>query len=114
MILPDDLKDDLPMTIANGVRTTTLKVWDILKASYDGRLDRVKELTSKFPELAYAQYNYTPPIHLAVREGHTDIVEYLLFECGAHDPGYKTYPFRDSLDTLAEAYAASRIRRAAV
>jgi hypothetical protein len=35
MILPDDLKDDLPMTIASGVRTVTLKVWGVLKASYE-------------------------------------------------------------------------------
>jgi hypothetical protein len=101
MILPDDLKDDLPMTIANGVRTTTLKVWGILKASYDGHLEAVKEFVSECPEMAYAQYNYTPPIHLAVRERHAELVEYLLFACGAHDPYYRTYPFLDSLDTLA-------------
>ena len=102
MILPPDLKDDLPMTIANGVRTTSLKVWAILKASADGDLAKVKELIGECPELAYAQYNYTPPIHLAVREGHTDVAEYLLFECGAHDPWYRTYPCLDSLDTMAD------------
>src|SRR5262249_17877821 len=59
-------------------------------------------MVEECPEMAYAQYNYTPPIHLAVREGHVELVEYLLFECGAHDPDYKTYPFLDSLDTFAE------------
>jgi hypothetical protein len=102
MIQPDELKFDLPMTLANDVVTTTMKVWEILVASGDGRMDEVKQMVGECPELAYAQYNYTPPIHLAVREGHEGLVEYLLFECGAHDPDYKTYPFLDSLDTLAE------------
>lgn len=89
------------MTIANSVRTTTLKVWAVLNASAEGDIAAVKDLTEACPELAYAQYNYTPPIHLAVREGHADLVEYLLFECGAHDPSYRTYPCLDSLDTIA-------------
>jgi ankyrin repeat protein len=101
MLLPDDLKDDLPMTIANGVRTTTLKVWGILKASYGGATEKVKAYINECPALSYAQYNYTPPIHFAVREGHADLVEYLLFQCGAHDPPYRTYPFLDSLETIA-------------
>lgn len=102
MILPDELKLDLPMTIAGDVVTTTMKVWEILVASRDGRLDTVRQMVEECPEMAYAQYNYTPPIHFAVREGHTALVEYLLFEWGAHDPDYKTYPFLDSLDRIAE------------
>ena len=102
MILPDDLKDDLPMTIANGVRTTTLKVWGVLEASFRGDLAAVKQYVDDCPDFAYAQYNYTPPIHFAVREGHVELVEYLLFQRGAHDPPYKTYPFLDSLDTIAK------------
>ena len=101
MIQPDELKLDLPMTIANDVVTTTTKVWEILTASRDGDLVRTRHLVSEAPELAYAQYNYTPPIHFAVREGHTTLVEFLLFECGAHDPPYRTYPFLDSLQTVA-------------
>ena len=100
MILPDDLRDDLPMSVANGVRTTTLKVWGVLKASFDGDTNLVRAFVDECPELAYAQYNYTPPIHFAVREGHDELVQYLLFECGAHDPPYKTYPFQDSLETI--------------
>jgi ankyrin repeat protein len=61
----------------------------------------VKKMVNECPELIYAQYNYTPPIHFAVREGHTELVKYLL-DNGAHDPSYKTYPFRDSLTTIAE------------
>jgi ankyrin repeat protein len=102
MILPDELKLNLPVTIANDVVTTTMKVWEILVASRDGRLEVVKQMVTECPAMAYAQYNYTPPIHLAVREGHIALVEYLLFKCGAHDPDYKTYPFLDSLDILAE------------
>jgi len=109
MILADDLKADLPMTIANGVQTSTIKVWGILKASYDGDTEAVKRFVDDCPELAYAQYNYTPPIHFAVREGHADLVEYLLFECGAHDPSYKTYPFLDSLETIATERGYGRI-----
>ena len=101
MIQPAELKLDLPMTIANGVVTTTTKVWDILVASRDGGLERVRQMVAECPELAYAQYNYTPPIHFAVREGHAPLVEFLLFECGAHDPQYRTYPFLDSLQTVA-------------
>ncbi len=41
------------------------------------------------------------PIHLAVREGHTALVEYLLNE-GALDPSYRIYPFLDSLLTIAQ------------
>ena len=89
------------MTIANDIVVTTMQVWEILVASRDGDLETVKDTVSECPEMAYAQYNYTPPIHLAVREGHSELAEYLLFECGAHDPDYKTYPFLDSLDTLA-------------
>jgi hypothetical protein len=109
MILPDELKLDLPMTIAGGVVTTTMKVWEILVASRDGRLDTVRQMVEECPEMAYAQYNYTPPIHFAVREGHTALVEYLLFECGAHDPDYKTYPFLDSLDRVAEDRGSGEI-----
>jgi uncharacterized protein len=72
----------------------------MLVASKDGDLKTVQSLAKECPELIYAQYNYTPPIHLAVREGHLDLVKYLLNN-GAHDPGYRTYPFHDGLITIA-------------
>ncbi|HYC28911.1 MAG TPA: ankyrin repeat domain-containing protein, partial [Chitinophagaceae bacterium] len=100
MLQPVEMKLDLPMKVANNVVSTTTKVWDILTASYKGDLPVVKGLVSDCPELIYAQYNYTPPIHFAVREGHVDLVKYLL-DNGAHDPEYKTYPFLDSLLTVA-------------
>jgi len=56
-------------------------------------------MTDECPQLIYAQYNYTPPVHLAVREGHVDLVKFLL-DNGAFDPGYKTYPFLEDLFTI--------------
>jgi len=101
MIQPPELKSELPVKLSNNVVTTTTKVWSILLASKNGELATVKKLVEECPELIYAQYNYTPPIHFAVREGHLDLVAYLL-DNGAHDPTYKTYPFLDSLITIAD------------
>jgi uncharacterized protein len=88
------------MKLSNNVVSTTTKVWNILVASKEGDLDAVKKMGNECHELLYAQYNYTPPIHFAVREGHVELVKYLLKQ-GAHDPKYKTYPFQDSLQTIA-------------
>src|SRR4030095_1915853 len=101
MIQPPELKSEFQVTLSNKVTSATTKVWNILFASRNGDLDTVKKLVDECPELIYAQYNYTPPIHFAVREGHTDLVRYLL-SCGAHDPNYKIYPFQDSLETIAQ------------
>jgi hypothetical protein len=38
------------MEVGNGVISTTTKVWEILLASYDGDLDKVKKLTNECPE----------------------------------------------------------------
>ncbi len=100
MIQPNDLKLDLPMKVANGVMSTTSKVWEILHASYLGDLEKVKELLDECPALIYAQYNYAPPVHFAVREGHTELVKYLL-SLGANDPNYRFYPFQEDLLTVA-------------
>lgn len=101
MIQPNELKSTLPMVLANNVISTTTKVWEILFASYKGDLATIKKLEKECPELIYAQYNYTPPIHFAVREGYIEIVHFLLKE-GAHDPAYKIYPFQESLETIAQ------------
>ena len=100
MIQPHEMKLGLQMKLANGVVSTTTRVWNTLVASKNGNLEEVKHLVNDCPELTYAQYNYTPPIHFAVREGHIDFVRYLL-DSGAHDPKYKTYPFQESLGTIA-------------
>lgn len=100
MIQPAELKLELPMSLSNGVASTTTKVWGILKASKQGNLQSVKEFVNECPELIYAQYNYTPPIHFAVREGYDELVKFLL-DKGALDPAYITYPFKDTLLTIA-------------
>lgn len=100
MLQPIELKLDLPIKLSNGLVSTTTKVWNILVASRRGDLETIKGMADEIRELLYAQYNYTPPIHFAVREGHHDLVKYLL-EQGAHDPKYKIYPFQESLQTVA-------------
>ena len=101
MLQPIELRSELPMVLSNNVVSTTTKVWDILVASKKGDLEAIKKLGDECHELLYAQYNYTPPIHFAVREGHVDLVKFLL-ENGAHDPKYRIYPFLDDLQTVAE------------
>ncbi|MDF2188039.1 ankyrin repeat domain-containing protein [Paraflavitalea sp. CAU 1676] len=99
MIKPIELSVELPMSIPGGLSTTT-KVWEVLEASHAGNLDKVKALAATEPGLLYAQYNYTPPIHFAVREGHLPLTEYLLNQ-GALDLTYRIYPFLDTLLTIA-------------
>lgn len=101
MIQPHELKLHLPVKVALGMESDTGALWELIQASFNGDLDQVKSLVNSCPGLIYAQYNYTPPIHFAVREGHVALVNYLLGE-GALDPSYKTYPFLDSLLTMAE------------
>jgi ankyrin repeat protein len=94
------MKLNLPKKLSNGVISTTSKVWEILVASKRGDIPTIKKMAAECPGLIYAQYNYTPPIHFAVREGHVELVKYLLSN-GAHDPEYRIYPFLDSLQTVA-------------
>lgn len=101
MIQPNEMKLNARMDIAKGVSSTTTKVWEILSASYYGDPNTVKRLVDECPALIYAQYNYTPPIHFAVREGHAELVKYLL-DNGALDPTYRIYPFLDNLLTIAQ------------
>src|SRR5688500_1933736 len=90
VIQPEELKLKLPITLANGVISDTISVWNILNASIAGDYDSVLNLITLCPELSFAQYNYAPPIQFAVREGHIKIVN-LLLEKGAFDPGYRSY-----------------------
>jgi ankyrin repeat protein len=72
----------------------------MLSACHAGDVAQAQELISHRPELATCQYNYTPPLHFAVREGHLKLVRALV-DRGAYDPGYKSYPFGDTLLTIA-------------
>jgi ankyrin repeat protein len=101
MIQPFEKRQTRPMELHDGVVSTTTDVWDMLAASQAGDLDRVKELAQGCPALLTCQYDYTAPLHLAVREGHLELVRYLV-EQGGVDPNYKTHPFLESLVTVAE------------
>jgi hypothetical protein len=100
MLTPIEMQRTLPMTLHGGAKSTTTEVWAMLSACHAGDVERVQELVDERPELATCQYNYTPPLHFAVREGHLALVR-LLVDRGAYDPGYKSYPFGESLLTIA-------------
>src|SRR5712675_1611277 len=101
MIRPLELKESKPIKLPSGEFSTTDDAWSMLMAARDGDLDRVKELAAVCPGLVRYEYNYTPPMHFAVREGHLEIVQFLI-EQNAFDPAYRSYPFLDSLLTIAQ------------
>jgi hypothetical protein len=77
MFQPAELKTTRPMKVHGGVSTTT-DVWAMLEAACNGDLKRVQELADNCPALLTCQYDYTAPLHLAVREGHLDVVRFLV------------------------------------
>ena len=101
MILPLEMKETHPIRLHDGGVSTTTEVWDMLRASFDGDLSRIKALLDRNPGLLTCQYDYTSPLHLAVREGHVDLVSFLV-ERGALDPSYRTHPFLEPLLTVAD------------
>jgi ankyrin repeat protein len=76
-------------------------LWSLFEASATGCLPEVRRLVERRPELVNAQYNYTPAIHFAVREGRLEVARYLIGQ-GAETVNYRSYPFQDSLLTIAE------------
>lgn len=76
-------------------------LWSLFEASASGDLSTVKRLVEARPDLVNAQYNYTPAIHFAVREGCLEVARYLIGR-GAQTVDYRSYPFQDSLLTIAE------------
>jgi ankyrin repeat protein len=76
-------------------------LWSLFEASASGDLPVVERLAEARPELVNAQYNYTPAIHFAVREGRLEVAQYLIGR-GAETVDYRSYPFQDSLLTIAE------------
>ena len=100
LIRPVELSPGRLWRLADGTDATTDDVFAMFVAARDGDIDAVNRLVARVPSLATVEYNYTPPILFAVREGHRDIVE-LLLNRGA-DPAYRSYPFQESLLTFAE------------
>jgi len=99
-IRPVELLAPRSIELPDGGSVPADTVWDMFTATRNGDLDRVKALVGRDPGLARYEYNYTPPIYFAVREGHADIVRYLL-DLGV-DPTMRSYPFQDSLVTIAD------------
>jgi ankyrin repeat protein len=100
MIMPIEVAAHLPVKMRDGSRCTTMDVWEMLTACRAGDLRRVEELAASSPALLLCDYNYMTPLHLAVREGHLATVKYLA-EHGAANPNYVTYPYRESLLSVA-------------
>lgn len=99
--VPIEMRTPYPVELQDHVYSTTTDVWDVLTSTRDGNLDRVNELISRCPSLVHCDYNYMVPLHLAVREGHLELVRYLL-EQGAANPKYVTYPYGETLLTMAQ------------
>ena len=78
------------------------QAWALFCASGAGDLARVSALLDRDPGLVNAQYWYQFPIHMAVREGHAEVVQ-LLLQAGA-DPGQSRYTYNswDQLLAIAE------------
>jgi ankyrin repeat protein len=99
-IRPIEWESSKVVTLASGSSVAADTVWSMFLAAHAGDLSRVKALEARHPGLARHEYNYTPPFHFAAREGHAQLVRYLL-DLGA-DPAYQTYPFGETMLTFAE------------
>ena len=100
LIRPVELSSGRDWKIADGTAVPTDDAFAMFVAAREGDLAAVKGLVARTPSLATIEYNYTPPIHFAVREGHREVAEFLL-DHGV-DPAYRSYPFQESLLTFAE------------
>jgi hypothetical protein len=101
MLRPVELRVTLPMELPEGAYANTDLVWRMLAAAKTGDLAAVSTLVAATEGLARCEYNYMPPLHLAVREGHLEVVRFLL-DHGAYNPKYVTYPYNETFATLAE------------
>jgi uncharacterized protein len=98
--VPVEMRTPFTMRLRDDAGVSTVDVWRILMACRDGDLAVVTRLLDAWPALIRSGYNYMTPLHLAVREGHLEIVRYLA-ERGAVNPNYLTYPYKESLVTVA-------------
>lgn len=100
LIRPVELAPGKLWAHPNGQQFQTDDVYAMFAAARGGDVRTVQQLVHRNNALATVEYNYTPPIHFAVREGHEDIVAFLIGH-GA-DLGYRSYPFSEALLTFAE------------
>ena len=107
MIFPAGYNNTKPQERPGGHIYSSAEIWQMFSACRAGDLEEVRHLVEGCPGLVHCEYNYTPPIHFAVREGHLPLVRYL-FDCGA-DPTYRTYRFKDSLLQMAQERGYDKI-----
>ncbi len=101
MELPPEYIINRPEKLPGDCETTTHEVWQVMVSTRDGDLEAVRRLVEGCPGLAHAEYNYTSPIHFAVREGHTELVRFLLGSDLNYEPDLAD-------NVVAEAEAAGR------
>jgi ankyrin repeat protein len=99
-IRPIELAPSRNISLPGGGSAPSDAAWEMFLAAHAGDLSRVESLAKRYAGLERFEYNYTPPIHFSVREGHAAVVRFLI-ERGA-DLAYRTYPFGDSLVTMAD------------
>jgi ankyrin repeat protein len=97
---PVEMRAGFTMRLQDNSTVATADVWSMLIAARDGDLERVTTLAAAAPALVRCEYNYMPPVHLAAREGHLEIVRFLA-DRGGVNPKYKTYPYNEPLVTVA-------------
>lgn len=96
MVRPAELENSGHIAESKGKGT---EVWAMFCATIRGDLEAIQRLAGRNPDLIRCVHYYTQPIKFAVREGHAEIVRYLL-KMGA-SPFYRTRIFHDSLVNLA-------------
>lgn len=101
MKTPVEMRSAYPIELHNGKLAQTTEVWAMLNASIEGDLATLRSLVEESDALLTCQFDYTSPLHFAVREGQLELVRFLV-ENGALDPGYTNHPFLDPLVTIAE------------
>jgi hypothetical protein len=98
--VPVEMRTPFPMRLHDGTVVETTTVWRMLTAAREGDLPAMTALVDECPSLVLCAYNYMPPLHLAVREGHLEIVRFLA-DRGAVNPQHRTYPYDEPIRTIA-------------